>query len=1234
MARAVFRGLCPNCGGPISSERLALGLPCSSCLPQTPRLPSNLPRSLLVKEVGGRLAETGNLKAYWRLLDMEEGLADFESFFEKATGFRLWSAQRTWARRLLLGESFAIIAPTGVGKSTLLTVYALYKASRGSRVYFLTPTESLAKQTVARIRELVEKLGLELKLACFYSSLKPVEKASQLASIESGDFDVLVTTSSFLSRRFRLVESFRFDLVEVDDVDSLLKSSKNIERVLQLLGFSEEIIDKAQKLVITKINYMKSRLAGDEERASKLLEDMRSLSAEIQGFLNTTEVGQLVVASATGRAGGLKAKIFRELLGFEAGGIHEYMRKVDVAAAELKGPEDVVRIVRDMGPGGLVFVARDLGKDMAKKVVELLKGSGVRAQLALSGRKFLEKFARGDLDVLVGIATYYGVIVRGIDMPDRVRYTVFLGVPKFTINLETAVSSPLRLLQILFYLSSRGDEEASKYFARLAKIVERLSYGELMVLRIALNSGEELEGFLGDVAKLVKEAGKYAYGRMVDILEGEDEVDLGSAILRMKGGKPVLEIPDAFTFIQASGRASRLYKGKMTYGLAVILYENKVLLDLLAKKLSFYIDGFKVEGYEDLDLFEVKKRIEESRSGDEEEQVKVRSALLVVESPTKARTIAGFFGRPSRRRMGQITVYEVPFTNPETGETILLSIVASRGHVFDLVSTEGIHGVLLEEGAYVPVYAAIKRCMKCGHQFTEAETLCPRCGSPLIKDQNATINALRRLAMEVDEVLIGTDPDTEGEKIAWDIYLALKPYNPRIGRVEFHEVTRRAVTEAIYSPRGFDEKLVEAQIVRRITDRWIGFELSRLLWRTYNKHWLGAGRVQTPVLGWIIERYKEWKEKKGYIVRLKLDTGYRLRLFYRDRLEAEETLNAVLERGVEIRSVEIEARRTPPLPPFTTDALLYEASARYGYSAVKTMRIAQDLFESGLITYHRTDSTYISPTGREIAKRYIHEVLGKPELHMARSWGTQGTHEAIRPTRPLDAENVKRLVLEGSLRVPIKLTNAHYRIYDLIFRRFIASQMAEATIKYAKLELGAGSSTVEVEVPVEVVKHGYTVVMPPQLQPWVLEKSVGDKLVVVEHNLARGSQIRLYMHGDIVRLMKERKLGRPSTYAKILSSIRKHGYIIESKKRKYLVPTSLGIEVYSFLSTSTPELVSEETTRRLEEQMDMVSSGNADYQELLRELMNTIEGLLAPITEKIAVPEADAGEEDAEQRSD
>jgi len=1191
----VYRSMCPNCGGSISASRLSLGLPCASCYPR--EAPAD------VEEVAEELRARGRLLGYYWLYDLERRFRDFSAFFEARTGSSLWSAQRSWARRLLAMDSLAIIAPTGVGKSTLLQVYSAYRVIRDSwRVLYLVPTENLARQVASRLEAL-----LPGRVVYYYSSMPKRAREEALARIESGDYSVLVVTTGFLQRRFELLRGAApFNLIVVDDVDSLLRNSRNIDRVVVLLGYPEEAVEAAEKLIRARLKLLRLLAAGKRESAGEVEQEIAAYEAELRALI-PEEPGQLVIASATGRPRGIKHLIFRELLGFEVGGGTDYMRDVTDAYVVSGDPlGEVVRLVERLGPGGIVFVSQLHGKAAARLVKEALEAAGVRAGLALAGgRRAVDKLARGELDVLVGVASRYGVLVRGLDLPERVRYAVFLGVPARRMKFSDAVASPRRLLLLLYHLADEGDEEASRLAEKLRRLVDRVP--DPSIVAAAYKGRIRAEGLLAELVEEMRGAAAYAEARFAS-KASRGPVRVGGIVVEEEGGELWVVSPDAPTYLQASGRTSRLYRGVMTRGISIVVDSNAERVEALAERLSFYTSS-RFRPLSEVDLEAELKAVEESRRG-VGKRVTVKTVLLVVESPTKARTIAWFWGRPSRRRSGRLVIYETSALDPETGTVYLLTITSTRGHLFDLtIDDVGVYGVVMGDGRVEPVYDNVRRCLDCGYQYA-GKGPCPRCGSTRLLDSSSVVATLRKLATEVDEIVVATDPDREGEKIAWDIYLALRPYNERIRRGRFHEVTRHAILEALRGAGGFDERLVNAQIVRRVEDRWIGFTLSKHLWAVYGKRWLGAGRVQTPVLGWIIERYGEWKANRGYALIVELEGGGRLRVFSRERGVLEEARAA---GHLVVEEVEYWEEDSSPPPPFTTDSLIYEASRRYGFSAGLTMRLAQDLFESGLITYHRTDSTRVSPAGMAIAREYL-EKRGLGGLYRGRPWGEGGAHEAIRPTRPVDVGELEKAVYSGAIRVPVKLTRLHLKLYDLIFRRFIASQMVASRLRHARLAYRLGPVREET-VLVVAAGPGYALVYPPLIAGWAADLAPGDRVAVVSARIVRASSVRLYTSGDVVRLMKERRIGRPSTYAKAIEANRRHGYIVESKKRSYLIPTRLGMEVYSYLSANFAEFVSEETSARLEELLERIEAGEVDPVEALEAIWVEISS---------AVPSAEA----------
>jgi len=1183
---AVFRRLCPNCHGEITASRLAKGLPCSTCLPEEPEQADPI-------SIGETLQKLGRYGSYLELSYLERDYRDFSGYFEDKYGFAMSSAQRSWARRLLLLDSFSIVAPTGVGKTTLLMAYAAYRAEKDKwRVLYLVPTENLVAQTADRVSKIVGAGSV----AYYYSSMRAEDRQAMMERIKGQDYLVLVITPGFMVRNFDVLRvAAPYNLAIVDDVDSLLRNSKNIDRTLVLLGFSEEAISTAFRLVQLRLDLAGALKAGHRERAEQLTKEIASLSLQLQMKQGEAQQGQLVIASATGRPRGVKHLVFRELLGFEVGGGTDYLRNViDSYLISNDAMASIIELAQRLGRGGLIFVSQAYGKSMVKVVAEALNKAGVRAVHAISNpRRAVEKLISGEADVAVGVASRYGALVRGIDLPEVIRYALFLGVPAIRLDLRTALLSPRRLLRALLFAEEK-DQSFSDYRKRLEALLRSYAVDSRIIAAV-IRGQLEARGRLEELRKLVLEASERVVNMLEGLLQSEGQtIRIGTMVIRRESGSLWLYSPDAPSYIQASGRTSRLFHGSMTRGLSVIVDRIPELVDALQDRLR-WLSQAQFVPFKSLDLKSVEKELEASRKEPEAaaKKINIITELIVVESPTKARTIANFWGKPARRREGSLNIYETTVVDNTTNTVHLITVTASKGHVYDLsVEPEegSLFGVRLKGDLWEPVYSSVKRCLSCGYQFTEEVDQCPRCGSRAIVDSWSIVETLRKVALEVDRVIIMTDPDREGEKIAWDLYLALRPYNQNMYRSAFHEVTPRAFMEALRSPGKIDERLVDAQIARRIDDRWIGFITSQYLWYKLGKNWLGAGRVQTPVLGWVIERYRKYKEDMGFKVRALLPSGTPVTFFTRNRDEAE----AASQEAEAIAVTEkVWTEEVNPLPPFTTDELIYEASARLGFSAPLTMKLAQDLFYSGLITYHRTDSTRVSDAGIAVARQYL-ESHGLGQYFKPRGWGAGGAHEAIRPTRPLSAEELERAILDGSVNVPMQLTGAHYRLYQLIFERFIASQMAPAVLEKAVVKLSLGSLTSEVEAVIGVVKEGFTLVSRPRLEAWV-SREVGKEYRVQLSGVKtfKGSLTQLYRSGDLVMLMKKKNIGRPSTYAKVLEANMRHGYVIETKKAKFIVPTSLGMRVYDIL-TSSPfaPLLSEEASRVLEESLDKIEQGD------------------------------------------
>jgi len=1215
--KALYRGMCPNCLGRVSDERLIAKNPCASCLSEPVHADSYFE---LVRSVRRALKEAGTLKHWEEIYRLENGLKEVEELFERATGFRFWSAQRTWVKRLLKDRSFSIIAPTGMGKSTFGAFMSLWHAKKGKKSYIIVPTTPLVVQTVKKIEAMRERLGLDVKLAYYHGNLRKKEKEEMLALIESADYDILVTSAQWLARNFEdRLKGRHFDFIFVDDVDAFLKASKNIDRSLYLLGFNDDAIAKAWEIIRLKkgmARYLNGRSEDRNERLKELNEQIEELQREIEVHKRKNRIGVMIIASATGSARGDRIKLYRELLGFEVGSGRSALR--NVVDSYLKPSKDVMEHVEELltmlGRGGLIFVPTDQGLGYAEELVSYLKERGLRTELVSSkNRKSIERFENGEADYLVGSATYYGSLVRGLDLPHLIRYAVFTGVPKFRFSIDLERPTIYRALgllsEIMDFLRDEDRKTAERLHARLRRLIRNIPQFELMKIEEALAEGISLENeFHNHVLHVFRELVDFLRGVLHDeeVLKKLAEDPFVS--LTKEEGKWYVEIPDVRTYIQATGRTSRLFAGGITKGLSVLLIDNEKVFNGLLRQMRWRFMEFRMVPFEELDLDGVLRQIDEDREkvrlvmeGKISTRVKdlVKSSLMIVESPNKARTIANFFGQPSKTRIGDLVAYEVSIGNR------MLTILASGGHMFDLVTNEGYHGVVVERTGealrFIPVYDTVKRCRDCGHQFVDWEKrgVCPRCGSTNVRDALDNIRAMRELAQEVDEILIATDPDTEGEKIAWDIRNVLSPYTPNIRRTEFHEVTRPAILRAIEEARDVNESRVEAQMVRRIEDRWIGFELSQDLQRVFETYNLSAGRVQTPVLGWIIERYKEFSESETYFLGLTLENGLQVTVeIGKDGKDIEPPGEVTVEE------VQIEERELNPAPPYTTDAMLKDASTFLKLSAPETMRLAQDLFEAGLTSYHRTDSTHVSNTGIEIAKEYITQEIGE-EYFKPRPWGEEGAHEAIRPTRPIDTGRLMQLIRDGVIQLSRNLTRNHYRLYDMIFRRFMTSQMVPARILHERAVVNAGVVEAEVEGYVEIIEDGWTRLRnPPFRRIPGMEK--GEKLRVVEAKKWKAPKVPLYTQGDIIALMKERKIGRPSTYAKIVETLLRRGYVIETRGRKKLVPTEKGIKAYHYLISKYRDLVSEERTRELEETMDRIEEGKEDYQAVLESVYTEV----------------------------
>ncbi|MBA2246535.1 MAG: type I DNA topoisomerase [Chloroflexia bacterium] len=568
-----------------------------------------------------------------------------------------------------------------------------------------------------------------------------------------------------------------------------------------------------------------------------------------------------------------------------------------------------------------------------------------------------------------------------------------------------------------------------------------------------------------------------------------------------------------------------------------------------------------------------------------------RGKLVIVESPAKARTIGRYLG---------------------SGFTVK----ASMGHIRDLPkSTLGVD----VDADFTPKY------------------LIPRDKSKVVKELKASVQGAR-------EIFLATDPDREGEAIAWHLIAATEAEAKPLHRVVFNEITPEAVTAAMEHPRAIDMDLVEAQQARRILDRLVGYGVSPLLWKKV-KRGLSAGRVQTAALRIVVEREREIDqfvavEYWSLDADLAKITGaeptprdtFRASLHQIDGKKAELVTNdqtqAVVTAldGASWKIVDVVRRETKrrPQAPFTTSTLQQEASRKLGYSVRRTMQIAQELYEGidlgaegtqGLITYMRTDSTNISGSAQQAARAVISTRFGveyvpaRPPMYTKKSKGAQEAHEAVRPTSPQrDPQAVKK-----------QLSAPQFRLYQLIWQRFMASQMAPATLDNTRVDVGAGTERqLEASTPPFVFRAtGSIVKFPGWMAVYQRGRDEGDTDELDRGALpevATGEALDLlkltpeqhftqppprFTEATLVKALEEAGIGRPSTYAPTIATLQARNYVTVEERK--LVPTEIGFVVNDLLVEHFPAIFDVGFTSRLEAELDDIASGDRAWIPTLHE---------------------------------
>ena len=559
------------------------------------------------------------------------------------------------------------------------------------------------------------------------------------------------------------------------------------------------------------------------------------------------------------------------------------------------------------------------------------------------------------------------------------------------------------------------------------------------------------------------------------------------------------------------------------------------------------------------------------------------NTLVIVESPTKVKTLSKFLGRK-------------------------YSVKASYGHVRDLPKST--LGVNVEDG-YAPKYINIR-------------------------GKGSVIKELREAAKKADKVLLATDPDREGEAISWHLAHILKLDPEAPCRIEFNEITESAVKSALASARPIDMNRVDAQQARRVLDRLVGYNLSPFLWRKVRRG-LSAGRVQSSALKLIADREREIQAfvPQEYwtlsAVLAPTARGRKFRARYvtstNKKLSAEEVqaIVSLKDSSYTVRSVSVKEQARRPAPPFTTSTLQQEAFRRLGFSARRTMKVAQELYEGvnvageghvGLITYMRTDSFRVAAEAQAAARSFAVDhykfdngpaVPERPRAYRARR-GSQDAHEAIRPT------DIRRTPesLAGSL------TRDQLRLYRLIWLRFLASQMSDALFDAITVDIQAGDHLFRATG--SVMKFpGFTAVYTEERD----EDSEDDAEQRLPE-LAEGQALHLvelspeqhftqppprYTEASLVKVLEENGIGRPSTYAPIIETLRKRDYAtLENKRFK---PTAVGLAVCDLLAQYFPSVVDLKFTAKIEDQLDKVAEGSSNWVEVTDSFYKPLAAALA-----------------------
>ncbi len=587
-----------------------------------------------------------------------------------------------------------------------------------------------------------------------------------------------------------------------------------------------------------------------------------------------------------------------------------------------------------------------------------------------------------------------------------------------------------------------------------------------------------------------------------------------------------------------------------------------------------------------------------------------RGKLVIVESPAKARTIGKFLGR---------------------GYTVKASV----GHIRDLLRSQ--LSVDVENG-FTPKYRV------------------PNEKRPLVKE-------LTKDVARAKEIYLATDADREGEAIAWHLMEATEMDESRVQRVVFHEITKDAIAHAFANPRPVSINRVNAQQTRRILDRLVGYKISPLLWKRVRSR-TSAGRVQSVALKLVCDREDEinnfvseeyWSietllakqdaslspKAKEFVAKLTHINGKAFKLH--NKIETQKVVDALKKLPYVVKDVKRGERKRKAPAPFITSTLQQEASRKLGFGTRKTMRLAQQLYEGvelssgervGLITYMRTDSTNIAKQAQLEARAFIKEKYGeglvpaKLPQHKTRDRKAQDAHEAIRPTQvhrePIAIKNV--------------LSRDQYRLYTLIWSRFVASQMLAAVYETLRVDIKAGEYLLRASGSILKFKGFLSVYEETKDEDKGADESIGVKIPALE----KGEKVDMlkvmpnqhftqppprFTEASLVKTLEEFGIGRPSTYATIISTIQDRGYVERAEKR--LHPTDLGLVVNGLVTDYFSEIVNVDFTAQLEENLDKIAWGEADWVDMLEKFYKPFEKALQTAEEnmpKVEVGDTPTGE--------